>query len=121
MILDNHQRDEIPTAEAIKWFKNDVGLDLKGLLSWPVINELRLVANAVKHGEGHSAADLRQLRPDLFVLPQFKDREIGTHRLRVRKPLFGQDIYVSADDFAKYHDGSAATPSFPSKGAKRHW
>ena len=64
--------------------------------------------NAVKHGERHSAADLRQLRPGLFVLPQFKDRGIGTHRLRVRKPLFGQDICVSADDFAKYHDGSAA-------------
>lgn len=108
MILDNHQRNKIPPAEAIKWFKNDVGLNLKGLPSWPVINELRLVANAVKHGEGHSAAELRKLRPDLFVLPQFKGRGIETHRLRVRKPLFGQDIYVSADDFAKYHDGSVA-------------
>lgn len=34
MILDNHQRSEIPPAEAIKWFKNDVGLDLKSLPSW---------------------------------------------------------------------------------------
>ena len=73
-----------------------------------MINELQLIANAVKHGEGHSAADLHQVRPDLFVLPQFKGKGIGTHRMRVRKPLFGQDIYVSADDFAKYHDGSVA-------------
>lgn len=106
MILDEHHRNEISPAVAIEWFKTDLGLNLKNLPSWPMINELMLVANAVKHGEGRSAAELRRLRPDLFVLPQFKGRGIGTHRLRVRKPLFGQDIYVSADDFAKYHDGS---------------
>jgi hypothetical protein len=108
MILDYHKREEIPPGEAIKWFKDEVGLDVKDLPSWAVIKELRLVANAVKHGEGHSAADLHRLRPDLFVLPQFKAAGIGTHRMRVRKPLFGQDIYVSSDDFAKYHDRSVA-------------
>ena len=46
-----------------------------------MINELQLIANAVKHGEGHSAADLHQVRPDLFVLPQFKGSNTTTEYL----------------------------------------
>lgn len=108
MIADFHKRVEIPPGEAIKWLRDEVGLDVKSLPSWPIIHELRLVANAVKHGEGHSAEDLHQLRPDLFVLPMFNNTDIGRSRTRVRKPLFGRDIYVSSEDFAKYHDGSVA-------------
>jgi hypothetical protein len=42
-------------------------LDVEKLACWPLINELRLVCNVVKHGEGGSAEQLRQLNPSIFV------------------------------------------------------
>lgn len=108
MVLDYHQREEVSAQDATAWFKEKVGLDVKVLTSWPLVHELRLVANVVKHAEGHSAEDLRKLRPELFQLPQLKAAGLGMSPARVRKPLFGQDVYITADDFAKYHKGSVA-------------
>jgi hypothetical protein len=105
-ILDYRHRAEMALADAIKWFNEDVGLDLKGLPTWAVINELRLVAHTVKHGEGHSAKALCELRPDLFTLPHH--RSDGAADLRVRKPLFGEGVYVTEEDFVTYHIGSVA-------------
>lgn len=45
---------------------NEFGQDLEKLKSWPKIEELRLLANVIKHGEGWSATKLKQLRPDYF-------------------------------------------------------
>lgn len=45
---------------------NEFGQDLEKLNSWPKIEELRLLANVIKHGEGWSATKLKQLRPDYF-------------------------------------------------------
>ena len=41
-------------------------LDIETFSCWPVIDELRLVCNVAKHGEGNSAEDLRQLNPSMF-------------------------------------------------------
>ena len=35
------------------------------------LNELRLIANTVKHGDGQSCEELHQLRQDLFLPPDF--------------------------------------------------
>ena len=40
--------------------------DLEKLRSWTKINELRLLANVIKHGDGWSATQLKGLRPDFF-------------------------------------------------------
>ena len=40
------------------------------------------------------------LRPFPSVFQQLR------YRLRVRKPLFGEDIFVTLDDFTRYHDAS---------------
>jgi hypothetical protein len=106
-ILDYHGA-EITPADASTWFNTDVGLDMEGLPTWPVINELRLVAHTVKHGEGHSAKALCELRPDLFTLPHHRSGVDGPVDLRVRKPLFGEGVYVTEDDFVTYHVGSVA-------------
>jgi hypothetical protein len=66
LVLQIHNNDEQHNhrpEEAIAWFKNALGLDLSTLSSWPVLEELRLVANVVKHGEGGSAGRLRKIRP----------------------------------------------------------
>ncbi len=107
-VADNYQRIEVSPRDAVSWFKEEMSLDASALPSWSVINELRLVANVVKHAEGHSAEDLRKLRPDLFDIPQFQFKGFGASHGRVRKPLFGEDVYVTSDDFERYHVGSMA-------------
>jgi hypothetical protein len=99
--------EEVSPRQAIDWFKTK-GLDVKALPSWSGIDELRLIANVVKHAEGHSAEDLRKVRPDLFQPPFAKAEALPKWHGRVRKPLFGQDIYVTAGDFQEYHDASVS-------------
>ena len=90
MVLDHHQRDEVSDKGAIERFKIKVGLNMKTLPSWPLVHELKLLANVVKHAEGSSAMALRERRPGLFQLPQLKASGLGMSPARVRKPLLGR-------------------------------
>jgi hypothetical protein len=111
LVLQIHNNDEQHNhrpEEAIAWFKDALGLDLSTLSSWPLLEELRLVANVVKHGEGGSAGRLRKIRPDLFVYPTLRKDRTGVSRLRVETTLFGQDFFVTKEEFERYHKGSVA-------------
>lgn len=69
------------------------------------IEELHLLANAVKHGEGPSATKLRSRRPDLFVSdePTIDAFMIEHHSgLDAAMPLGGVGIYVRKEDLAAY-------------------
>ena len=61
------------------------------------INELRLVANTIKHAEGGSKKNLKEERPDLFT------RGLGLNE-KVTIPLFENEICVSELEFSKYHN-----------------
>ncbi len=78
----------------------NAGVDVESLSSWPQVTELRLLANAIKHGEGKSSLDLRNRRPDLFVHPALRGDptayEAGT--LQIDLPMGGEDIYASKED-----------------------
>ena len=108
-ILEAHTYSkEIKLKEVADWLKADVSIDVTAFTTWPVIDELRLVANTIKHAEGGSATVLRGRRPDLFIHPA--DREEGgcpatPLQSRVRKPLFGEDLYLTTDDFSRYVEG----------------
>jgi hypothetical protein len=107
-IVGRDDRIEVRKHEVDRWFKDTLGLNLKTLPSGPLINELRLVANTLKHGEGQNAADgLRKLRPELFVHPSLRKKEIspGKQQLRMGIPLFGHDLFVTSDDFVRYQKG----------------
>jgi hypothetical protein len=111
LVLQIHNNDEQHNhrpEEAIAWFKDALGLDLSTLSSWPLLEELRLVANVVKHGEGGSAGRLRKIRPDLFVYPSLRKDRTGVSRLRMETTLFGQDFFVTKEEFERYHKGSVA-------------
>ena len=44
----------------------DIGIDIVAFSSWTKIDELKQVANAVKHAEGDAVQRLHGLRPDFF-------------------------------------------------------
>jgi hypothetical protein len=105
-ILHYERRHNLRTDRAISWFRDILGLDVSTLGGWPLIRELRLVANVVKHAEGPSAQALREIRPDLFLYPTLRGHVPFLTRLRMRASLFGNDFFVTEEDFGRYHKGS---------------
>jgi hypothetical protein len=101
--LEEHMHQFLNVGELQKRLKAE-GLDITSLKSWPVIQELRLVANTVKHADGTSATQLRVARPDLFVDPVVTD--LGFPELlgkrQVYAPLSGEDLFLSTEDLRKY-------------------
>lgn len=91
--------------EAKDRLRDNYGIDVESFSSTGKINELRLVANTVKHADGSSCSELKKIRPDLFVQPDLKgDRpDIGFVTIReVFTPLAGEDVYIGIEDFKKY-------------------
>lgn len=95
------------------WCRKHFSLDLGSLASWPSIEQLRLIANSVKHGEGNSAAQLRTLRSELFHHPAlsklYPDQKYLYAPQPLRLPLAGEGLYVTEEVFAEL---SAAAMSF---------
>jgi len=97
---------KIQTTE--DWYRKHLEIDFQSYPGWDLIaNELRLLANAIKHGDGSSAAKLRELKPELFRSPYTSDDGI----LRVAKnfasmkigiPLNGESIYVPDELLRRY-------------------
>jgi hypothetical protein len=96
------------------WYMTNFGIDLASLEAWAKVDELRLVANSVKHGEGTSAQALRLLRPDLFQDPAFADiqAEMGgrwfDRRHPLAMPLAGEDLFVTESDLHNYCTAAVA-------------
>jgi hypothetical protein len=93
-------------VEVSTWYRNNFNLDLSNLSAWPKIEQLRLLANSVKHGEGSSAVNLRATRPDLFQNPDLCEL-LGCfpamHSARVlRLPLAGEDLFVTTAVFSEF-------------------
>jgi hypothetical protein len=94
-----------------QWYAENLGVDLSWLAAWAKIDELRLVANSVKHADGGSARQLREIRPDLFENPAFAHilAEIGAmgdrwveRQTPLSRPLAGEDLFVTEDDMRAY-------------------
>lgn len=79
-----------------------VGLDPNHFTSWKrIFEEMRHIANVVKHAEGHSERELRKLRPDLFQNPDLGGPAAALRgRLPVDQPLMGDGIYVTVDEIS---------------------
>jgi hypothetical protein len=98
-------REEVKFTDLANWLWTECGIVVERFANWPTVNELRLAANAIKHAEGASASELRQRQPDLFIHPSrrgSKESAISDVKLRLRKPLFGEDLYLTPDDFGRY-------------------
>ena len=92
------------------WYSRHFNLDFAALSAWPRIEELRLIANAVKHAEGGSAQRLRELRPELFQNPSlrdlFPDFPFMHTAPSLRLPLAGDDFYVTDERFSEYREAA---------------
>jgi len=82
------------------------GIDLTHFSVWPEINDLRLVANVVKHADGKSADQLRSRNPDLFARPDPTVSTVCGNRTimkpAVYQPLMGRDFFVTIEAFRSY-------------------
>lgn len=92
------------------WLAKNFALDLSALPAWPDIDQLRLLANTVKHGEGSSATQLRVVRPDLFEDPNLRAVLPDIPWLYTSKialhPISGEDVFVTQEVFESF--GQAA-------------
>ncbi len=92
-----------------RWRKSCV--DWKGSVGDPalpssgVVDELRLVANAAKHGEGPAVNQLRDRRPDLFNNPMLAEAGMQTPRAEVRSPYAGDGLFVKLSDLDSWEAG----------------
>jgi hypothetical protein len=107
--LRPRSKQDDPKDLTLKEFKSKLrhrGIDAEKLDGWLDIEELRVVANVVKHAEGNAAARLRALRPQMFVHPEDRDAppDFGdAHSIdHVYRPLSGNDIYVTDGDLVRY-------------------
>ena len=95
---------------------DEEGIDVERLRTWKTIEELRLVANTIKHGVGRSADELFERKPLLFLTPELRPTEIhgmedsnqqlllpkARQTPRVDRPLGGEDLYITAADLSDY-------------------
>lgn len=97
-------------AVVASWYRDHFGLELSALPDWATTDELRLVANAVKHAEGGSAEELRNIRPQLFQHPAIRKllpEEDFRIALPVDLPLAGEGLYVSEEFFRGYSEAAS--------------
>lgn len=80
------------------------GINVEKFRAWSKIEELRLVANTVKHAEGQSAKQLLAIRPDYFRNPIGVESLFATKPddIRIFQPLVGEDLYVSQPAINEY-------------------
>ena len=73
--------------------------------TWPPLEELRQLANTVKHGDG---AELYTIRPDYFVHPSARDATPASAALKVQNAMGGTDLFVQDNDIDTYRDAIRA-------------
>jgi hypothetical protein len=95
---------KFPTPEFVKRLK-DSGIEVETFANWGAIDELRHVANAVKHADGSSAEWLRDHCPETFTPPLVRGQAQPFIQNPIRwpfQPMSGQDLYVTTDDIERY-------------------
>ena len=113
-VFDSPVRDTKISIVAA-WYLEELNVSLESMPSWSAVNEMRLVANTVKHGEGSSARDLRAINPTLFTNPAYAEflRREGVDpsenvRHAVAAPLSGDDFFVTEEALQGYAAGAEA-------------
>ena len=76
--------------------------------AWPIISELRLLANSIKHADGESCERLKRSCPELFANPILRDISSvfsgPQTQFPVLQPLTGESIFVTDEVLTRYID-----------------
>ncbi|PGU80054.1 hypothetical protein COD68_24875 [Bacillus cereus] len=101
--LDKNQKeveykDFCTNINKIKTFFLEFKVDVTTLASWDKINELRLLANVIKHGPGGSAEDLLKIRPDLFDVSHVSTNLLDLYQTTLNDVV----INLKDNDFETY-------------------
>ena len=109
-VLEHQQRNDNRNFKQ-KIFKDAlkaIGINIESFSSWKVIEELRHLANTVKHADGNSSEKLYELNKDLFNCDFIKNSDdfsfLCNTKPSVYKPLTGDDLYVRIPDIQRYCD-----------------
>jgi hypothetical protein len=80
------------------------GVVARSFLTWPKLEELRRLANTLKHGEGKSSRELAACAPGLFRPPGLKQSDLYEHvgHERVYTPLLGEGVFVTVSHIHEY-------------------
>ncbi len=122
-LLDWRKKDNknLYTHEQVRSRLKLANVDITKFGAWPKLEELRHLANAIKHGEGKSSEELLQVAPHLFELAD--QSNAWPISGRVFTPLLGEDICVRPTHINEYADsleqfwlelGDALTKNFES-------
>lgn len=122
-LLDWRERDnkKLYTHEQVHNRLKLANVDLTTFGTWSKLEELRHLANAIKHGEGKSSEALLQVAPHLFEMAGLSNGWPISGR--VYTPLLGEDICVRPEHIREYADtlkrfwlelGDALTKNFES-------
>ncbi len=84
------------SMKAIKECPRDFSFKLESVSSWPVIDELRLLCNVIKHSDGTSAIDLKKRNPRLFKC------DLGIDYLKLYRTTL-LEITLNIDDSTLNH------------------
>lgn|GEM_PF-633413 len=75
------------------------GVDLESKSCWKNIDELNLLNNVIKHGDGYSAETLKKKRPDLFM-----DVYSRGYRSDVLSTLLNESLNIDEKTLSDYTD-----------------
>jgi hypothetical protein len=82
----------------IKEFFLEFNVDIETLSCWDKVNELRVLANVIKHGPGGSAEDLLKIRPDIFDSSHVSTNLLDLYQTTLNDVV----INISDQDFKMY-------------------
>lgn len=103
-LLDWRGKDnkKLYTHEQVRIRLKLANVDITTFGAWPKLEELRLLANTIKHGEGKSSEELLHIAPHLFELAGLSNSLPISGR--VYTPLLGEDICVRPTHISEYAD-----------------
>lgn len=82
----------------IKEFFLKFNVDVTILSCWDKVNELRILANVIKHGKGNASEELLKIRPDIFDSSYFSTNLLDLYQTTLNDMV----INISNQDFETY-------------------
>lgn len=103
---DGYKFDGGMNIKDIKEIFKLYGLDITMLESWNTLEELRLVSNVIKHGEGWAAKNLRKIRPDIFEVEiDYRSKYFYDKLKTYKSTLLEETLNIKVNDFERYKNG----------------